>query len=190
VRRPSRVVPACCPACSVADRRAYARKPLFRERQIQARDLLRRSLRPARRSAHWSRGLRSRLVGHASGRRSGDQFCVYVADLLVLSEPKPQDIATSSDPLGGRGSSLGGAPVDAPAGPLSTGLREGEPRSRVRNPCAHLVRARWLRDGPAPHVQAVRASRPFWRYPEALQLTACPCGLRPFRQRARQDSNL
>jgi hypothetical protein len=30
------------------------------------------------------RGLRSRLDAHASGRRSGDQFCVYVFDRLVL----------------------------------------------------------------------------------------------------------
>jgi hypothetical protein len=29
-------------------------------------------------------GLRSRLNSHASGRRSGDQFCVYVFDRLVL----------------------------------------------------------------------------------------------------------
>ena len=29
-------------------------------------------------------GLFTRLASHASGRRSGDQFCVYVADLLVL----------------------------------------------------------------------------------------------------------
>jgi hypothetical protein len=29
-------------------------------------------------------GLASRLCGHASGRRSGDQFCVYVADHYVL----------------------------------------------------------------------------------------------------------
>jgi len=29
-------------------------------------------------------GLRSRLASHASGRRSGDQFCVYVFDCLVL----------------------------------------------------------------------------------------------------------
>jgi hypothetical protein len=29
-------------------------------------------------------GLRSRLASHASGRRSGDQFCVYVADRLLL----------------------------------------------------------------------------------------------------------
>tara|TARA_Y100000588_G_scaffold367561_2_gene434424 strand:+ start:2847 stop:3350 length:504 start_codon:yes stop_codon:yes gene_type:complete len=30
------------------------------------------------------RGLVQRLASHASGRRSGDQFCVYVADRLVL----------------------------------------------------------------------------------------------------------
>ena len=29
-------------------------------------------------------GLASRLGSHAGGRRSGDQFCVYVADRLVL----------------------------------------------------------------------------------------------------------
>lgn len=29
-------------------------------------------------------GLFTRLASHASGRRSGDQFCVYVADRLVL----------------------------------------------------------------------------------------------------------
>lgn len=30
------------------------------------------------------RGLRDRLSSHASGRRSGDQFCIYVFDRLVL----------------------------------------------------------------------------------------------------------
>jgi hypothetical protein len=30
------------------------------------------------------RGLRDRLASHAAGRRGGDQFCVYVADRLVL----------------------------------------------------------------------------------------------------------
>jgi hypothetical protein len=29
-------------------------------------------------------GLHTRLNSHFSGRRSGDQFCVYVADYLVL----------------------------------------------------------------------------------------------------------
>lgn len=31
-----------------------------------------------------AKGLFTRLKDHASGRRSGDQFCVYVADRLVL----------------------------------------------------------------------------------------------------------
>ena len=30
------------------------------------------------------KGLFDRLASHASGRRSGDQFCVYVCDRLVL----------------------------------------------------------------------------------------------------------
>ena len=30
------------------------------------------------------RGLADRLTSHASGRRSGDQFCVYICDRLVL----------------------------------------------------------------------------------------------------------
>jgi hypothetical protein len=35
----------------------------------------------------------TRLQSHASGRRSGDQFCVYVADRLVLSTLSQEDIA-------------------------------------------------------------------------------------------------
>ena len=30
-------------------------------------------------------GIRSRLASHASGRRSGDQFCVYIFDRLILA---------------------------------------------------------------------------------------------------------
>lgn len=37
-------------------------------------------------------GLRDRLRSHASGRRSGDQFCVYVADRLVLPDLSPAQI--------------------------------------------------------------------------------------------------
>ena len=37
-------------------------------------------------------GLRDRLNSHASGRRSGDQFCVYVQDLLILPRLTPDDI--------------------------------------------------------------------------------------------------
>ena len=38
------------------------------------------------------RGLCTRLQSHASGRRSGDQFCVYVADRLVLPTLSRDDI--------------------------------------------------------------------------------------------------
>jgi hypothetical protein len=38
-------------------------------------------------------GLLTRLRSHARGRRSGDQFCVYVADRFVLSALSPEDIA-------------------------------------------------------------------------------------------------
>ena len=37
-------------------------------------------------------GLHTRLHSHFSGRRSGDQFCVYVADRLVLPGLTPADI--------------------------------------------------------------------------------------------------
>jgi hypothetical protein len=38
-------------------------------------------------------GIYTRLRSHASGRRSGDQFCVYVADRLVLPTLSQVDIA-------------------------------------------------------------------------------------------------
>jgi len=38
-------------------------------------------------------GLASRLGSHASGRRSGDQFCVYVGDRFVLPTLAPDDLA-------------------------------------------------------------------------------------------------
>jgi hypothetical protein len=38
-------------------------------------------------------GIYTRLQSHASGRRSGDQFCVYVADRLVLPTLSQQEIA-------------------------------------------------------------------------------------------------
>ena len=38
-------------------------------------------------------GLADRLHHHASGRRSGDQFCVYVCDRLVLQTLRPADLA-------------------------------------------------------------------------------------------------
>lgn len=36
------------------------------------------------------------MASHASGRRSGDQFCVYVADRLVLPTLSSSDIAAIS----------------------------------------------------------------------------------------------
>jgi hypothetical protein len=41
-------------------------------------------------------GLYTRLASHASGRRSGDQFYVYVADRLVLQTLSQADIAAIS----------------------------------------------------------------------------------------------
>ena len=43
-----------------------------------------------------SQGLYSRLSSHWAGRRSGDQFCVYVADRLVLqtlTRPEIEEVA-------------------------------------------------------------------------------------------------
>src|SRR5262245_50877131 len=37
-------------------------------------------------------GLYTRLKSHSGGRRSGDQFCVYVADRLVLGFLTPEEI--------------------------------------------------------------------------------------------------
>lgn len=38
-------------------------------------------------------GLITRLTSHASGRLSGDQFCVYVANRLVIPALKPEQLA-------------------------------------------------------------------------------------------------
>ena len=38
-------------------------------------------------------GLVARLASHASGRLSGDQFCVYVANRLVIPSLKPEQLA-------------------------------------------------------------------------------------------------
>jgi hypothetical protein len=42
-------------------------------------------------------GLFKRLRSHARGRRSGDQFCVYVADRLVLPKLSATDIRAIAD---------------------------------------------------------------------------------------------
>jgi len=41
-------------------------------------------------------GLKSRLKSHRAGRRSGDQFCVYVGDWLVLPTLTPSEIQAIS----------------------------------------------------------------------------------------------
>ena len=41
-------------------------------------------------------GLKSRLKSHRAGRRSGDQFCVYVGDWLVLPTLTSADIEAVS----------------------------------------------------------------------------------------------
>lgn len=46
--------------------------------------------RARKRGRTW--GLRTRLASHASGRRSGDQFCVYIADRLVLGTLSADEI--------------------------------------------------------------------------------------------------
>jgi hypothetical protein len=38
-------------------------------------------------------GLATRLASHASGRLSGDQFCVYVANRLVIPSLTPEQLA-------------------------------------------------------------------------------------------------
>jgi hypothetical protein len=40
-------------------------------------------------------GIYTRLHSHASGRRSADQFCVYVADRLVLPTLSQEDMRPS-----------------------------------------------------------------------------------------------
>jgi hypothetical protein len=57
-----------------------------------------RSIRPGdhladeARAAKKAKGLRDRLGSHASGLRSGDQFCIYVADRLVLPSLTPAQV--------------------------------------------------------------------------------------------------
>lgn len=42
-------------------------------------------------------GLRGRLNSHASGRRSGDQFCVYIGDRFVLPELTGDEVRAIAD---------------------------------------------------------------------------------------------
>jgi hypothetical protein len=42
-------------------------------------------------------GLATRLASHASGRLSGDQLCVYVANRLVIASLRPDQLAQFAD---------------------------------------------------------------------------------------------
>jgi hypothetical protein len=44
------------------------------------------------RASRKAKGLRDRLGSHASGLRSGNQFCIYVAGRLVLPELTPEQV--------------------------------------------------------------------------------------------------
>jgi hypothetical protein len=67
---------------------------IWRDEQLVYVGVAGRALDPAkvatlRQKKGRPRGLYDRLKSHASGRRSGDQFCVYVCDRLVLPRVGP-----------------------------------------------------------------------------------------------------
>jgi hypothetical protein len=70
-----------------------------------------------------AKGLWTRLNAHAAGRRSGDQFCVYVCDRFLVPASLPLS-STSSPPAGCRwtsspeGSSAIGSPTGSPPPPM------------------------------------------------------------------------
>ena len=53
-----------------------------------------RGMTPDTKRRNTPQGIYTRLKSHSSGRRSGDQFCVYVADRLVLPSLSQEDIAS------------------------------------------------------------------------------------------------
>ena len=55
-----------------------------------------RELEEARKAGKPKYGLFLRLASHASGRLSGDQFCVYVANRLVIPSLTPDQLAKFS----------------------------------------------------------------------------------------------
>ena len=60
---------------------------------MSGRSLTKADVLAHRESAAKGKGLYSRLSSHAAGRRSGDQFCVYVCDRLVLPTLDAETIA-------------------------------------------------------------------------------------------------
>ena len=59
---------------------------------MSGRGMSREQIAQYRRTPGRQRGIFTRLASHASGVRSGDQFCVYVADRLVLPQLMPSDV--------------------------------------------------------------------------------------------------
>ena len=57
-------------------------------RSLTAEAIIERRVNPSARTGLWGR-----LNAHASGKRSGNQFCIYVADRLVLPTLAPDTIA-------------------------------------------------------------------------------------------------
>jgi hypothetical protein len=87
-----------------------------------------------------AKGLWTRLNAHASGRRSGDQFCVYVCDRFVVPTLTPLS-NNSSSPAGCRsttspeGSSATGSPTGSwspQMGPRRRGWRQRFDEGRCR----------------------------------------------------------
>jgi hypothetical protein len=60
---------------------------------MSGRSLSAETITEHRKSNSRARGLVTRLKAHASGRRSGDQFCVYISDRLVLPSLTSEQIA-------------------------------------------------------------------------------------------------
>jgi hypothetical protein len=53
---------------------------------------------PTRTTNGTLRGLWGRLKSHASGRRSGDQFCIYICDQFVIASLSPRNTSSPDDP--------------------------------------------------------------------------------------------
>ena len=61
---------------------------------LSGRSLTEDELAAQRETGIRAKGLFARLNSHASGRRSGDPFCIYVADRLVLPTLSAEQIAS------------------------------------------------------------------------------------------------
>ncbi len=79
-----------------ADRRRWSLRHLAR-RRIGVLRYVGRGIEQAVNREKAKYGLYNRLASHASGRLSGDQFCVYVANRLVLPELTPEVIEQFRD---------------------------------------------------------------------------------------------